>query len=417
MRKALKALWILLAAVVVTAAVSTGLFMILHSKNLGCRLKKEPAQLPVLYINTQGEIPWEGNATCSVAFVNAHDSVIHTGKIHFRGGISSKYEKHSYSLKLDEAHAVCGLPSNRSWILNASYIDKTFMRHKLCYDLFNMMDSNNIAPKCQYALIRENGRPQGLYIVMQRLNKTVLKLDTDDTAAVIFKEPKIFYPDNQMPEKSLFGDNYQEQTYPDFKKGDRNYLMDNFRHFLTQTSDKDFYAHIGEWIDLQNLIDYHLFLLFTNGGDGVKKNFYLYKQDAETPYRIAPWDCDHSFGRDGDNEKNMLERPLDVNQNILIDRMLKSNHYREALAKRYWDLRNSGIFSYNTIENLMIINDPEVRLGLDENTKLWPIDSENYYDAANYDEECALILDFVKMSLEHWDRYFSTSKVSAKQSH
>ena len=96
--------------------------------------------------------------------------------------------------------------------------------------------------------------------------------------------------------------------------------------------------------------------------------------------------------------------------------MLKSNQYRESLAKRYWDLRNSGIFSYNTIENLMIINDPLVRLGLDENTKLWPIDSENYYDAANYDEECALILDFVKMSLEHWDRYFSTSKVSAKQS-
>ena len=86
---------------------------------------------------------------------------------------------------------------------------------------------------------------------------------------------------------------------------------------ITQTPDQEFYAHIGEWIDIPNLIDYHLFLLFTNGGDGVKKNFYLYKKDKDTPYRIAPWDCDHSFGRDGDNEKNMLERLLEVNQNIL----------------------------------------------------------------------------------------------------
>ena len=101
-----------------------------------------------------------------------------------------------------------------------------------------------------------------------------------------------------------------------------------------------------------------------------------------------------------------MERLLDVNQNILIDRMLKSPDYRNALTKRYWSLRKSGIFSYETIDKLMRENDPWVRLGLEENTKLWPYDSENYYDADGYEEEYALILEFVKLSIQHWDKYF-----------
>ena len=131
-----------------------------------------------------------------------------------------------------------------------------------------------------------------------------------------------------------------------------------------------------------------------------------YWKDSKTHYRIAPWDCDHSFGRDGDNEKNMMERMLDVNQNILINRMLKQPKYNKALAKRYWELRKSGIFSYETIERMMRENDPYVRAGLEENLKLWPFDSENYYDAAGYEEEYALILEFVKLSIQHWDNHF-----------
>ena len=50
----------------------------------------------------------------------------------------------------------------------------------------------------------------------------------------------------------------------------------------------------------------HLLLYLSNGGDGITKNFYIYKMDEETPFRIALWDCDHSFGRDGDNETECL---------------------------------------------------------------------------------------------------------------
>ena len=361
-------------------------------------------QLPVINIYTDTIIPWEDRIPCTVSVVADGDSVSYDGKIKFRGGVSSKFYKHSYALKLATAQSFCHLPANKSWILNANYIDKTFMRHKLCYDLFNMMGENDVAPQCAYALVRENGQPQGLYVVTQRLNKKVLKIDKHDSCAVIFKEPKLFYADKMIAQPDSKEGNPHGQTYPDYDKEQRDAIISDFKKFIQNTPDNEFYANIGEWIDLSNLIDWHLFILFTNSGDGVLKNFYLYKKNAQTPFRIALWDCDHSLGRDGDNEKNMLEHLPNIRRNILIDRMMKSPEYMEKLQKRYAELRESGIFSYKNIERMMQENDPYVRLGLEENTRLWPIDSKDYFDAANYDEEYALILEFVKLSLDRMDK-------------
>ena len=381
-------------------------FMILHSKSNGCRRKKETRQLPVIHITTNDVIPWKGKTPCIVSFVTDNDSTVWNGKIKFRGGVSAKYDKHSYALTLTEAHSLCGLPESRSWILNASYIDKTLMRHKLCYDLFRQMGTHNIAPECAYALVRENGNPKGLYVVMQRLNEHTLFLHEDDPVAVVFKEPKIFYPDGKLPDRTPFGDNYQDQTYPEFELDDRSALMDSLREFILHTPDDIFYTTVGQQFDMQNILDWHLLLIFFNGGDNVLKNFYLYRQDSKTPYRIAIWDCDHSFGRDSDNEKNMLKQLLEDDRNILLNRMMKSPDYRKALSERYRQLRQSGVFSYENMERMMKENDSWVRLGLEENMRLWPFDSENYYDAAGYDEEYALILEFVTLNLQRLDKMF-----------
>ena len=120
------------------------LVIVLATLGSACKEKKaatvaEPLQLPVIHIVTKNEISWDKRIPCVMSVVTNHDSVSWGGKVKFRGGMSSKYYKHSYSVKLSGAQSLCGMPENRSWILNASYIDKTFMRHKLCYDLFNMM--------------------------------------------------------------------------------------------------------------------------------------------------------------------------------------------------------------------------------------------------------------------------------------
>ena len=390
-----------------------GAVLLLLTWSVGCRRTTPSApaastpHLPIITIATEDSLDWDDYVSGSFVYHNMGDSSELKGKVKFRGGFSSRYPKHSYALKLKEKFSLCGLPANKNWVLNASYIDKTFMRHKLCYDLFRMMGDYNLAPQCAYALVHENGSPQGLYVVMQRLNKKVLGLDEKDSEAFIFKEPKVFFADNVMPPRSEAEPNFHGQNYPDFEKqGDQSAIVDDFHRFITSSSDEKFSSEIGEWIDIRNVLDWHLLILFTNGGDGVLKNFYLYKQNVQTPFRVALWDCDHSFGRDGDNELNMLEHLPDDHRNILFNRLMQMDWYQEMMLKRWWQLRNSGVFSYQNIEKMMKENDRFIQMGIAENCKLWSFQSEFYFDGNDYEQEKAIILQFVTLSLQHLDEMF-----------
>ncbi len=258
-----------------------------------------------------------------------------------------------------------------------------------------------------YAMVRENADPKGLYVVMQRLNKKVLRLNEADTGALIFKEPKVFYNDTELPSRSEGAQNYHEQKYPDFDQQDRNAAMDELRSFLLHASDEEFTNKVGTLFDLRNIADWHLLLLFTNNSDdGLLKNFYLYKVDSSTPYRIAIWDYDHSFGRDGDNEPNMLARMADEHRNILFDRLLKSPSYKKALSERWKMLRRNNIFSEENIARMMTENDAYIRSGIEENAAFWPIDAPDYFDGSDYEEEKERILQYVPLILDTLDKRF-----------
>ena len=183
-------------------------------------------ELPELQLSADGEIVWEGWTTATL--VAGGDTL--DGRIHYRGGISAGYPKHSLALKLDERYPLCGLPADKDWILNANYIDKTFMRHKLCYDLFRLMDEEvNRAPLCAYATLTVDGHGQGLYVVMQKMDASTLGIDKGDSTSVIFKEPPVMYDERIVPQDP---DNYYQQTFPKKRKDDRTAQAEAIVAFL-----------------------------------------------------------------------------------------------------------------------------------------------------------------------------------------
>ena len=156
-------------------------------------------------------------------------------------------------------------------------------------------------------------------------------------------------------------------------------------------------------MDRRNVIDWHLLILFTNGGDGVCKNFYLYRRGEGEPFRVALWDCDHSFGRDGDNELNMLTRPANHLKNIMLKRLWANEEYRRALAGRYKQLHLSGIFSVENLKRMVEQNDALIKSAVEENANLWGYTGEFYFDDNDYEQEKNLILQFVPLSLGRMD--------------
>lgn len=367
---------------------------------------KEP--LPFLNILKESPIGWEIKEPCIVRYTENGKTTTITAGIKCRGGISSQYDKHSFTLELNAKHTLAGLPADDDWILNASYIDKTFMRHKLCYDLFTQMDNRNIAPRSAYVNVLINHDYAGLYVLMEEINASRTGLDKADTLAMLFKDPPVFYRDKLGYVQEPL--NYYQQKYPAIGLSDKTWYMERFRDFLFRSPDEVFSRDIAQWVDLDNIADWHLLLLFTNNGDGLMKNFYLYKQNTETPFRIALWDYDHSFGRDGDNEMNMMERELDCDRSVLLKRLMEvtATGYPAILRDRWADHRAAGILTTENLQKMVEQNSKLIRQEVIRNFEKWPVDSKWYFDDNNFAEEVELLLRFVELRISQLEYAFST---------
>lgn len=364
----------------------------------------------------EANISWESKEPCIVQYSGRKSSVDIPGMIKCRGGFSSKYLKHSYSLELNSKIRIGSLRKDDDFILNANYIDKTFMRHKICFDLFREMNpQKNLAAECAYANLSINGDFKGLYVVMEEINASLLKLDKSDTLAMLFKDPPVFEIGRlPVPQDSL---NYYQQKYPKLNISDKTYYIEQFRDFLFNSGDTEFAHHIEEWVDIENVLDWHLMLLLSNNSDGIMKNFYLYKVDSKTPFRFAIWDYDHCFGRDGDNELNMMERELDCNRSVLLRRLMEivETNYCERLKMRYLELRKRNIISTEHFSLMINRNDRIISKEVSKNSARWPVDDKWYYDDNEYSQELGVMLSYIKMRIARLDETFSKSFMNATE--
>ena len=382
---------ILLAAAVITLSVATS----------GCK-QKSSNKLPTMRVTAGAEIPWSKKLPCTIFF---EDDTI-SATIHCRGGSSSAYPKHSYAIKLGTKKTLCGLPADNEWILNANYIDKTFMRHKLSYDLFRAMGDYNIAAQSRYLLLDIDGQSKGLYVLMQRLDIQSLDIDEKDTAAVIFKEPPFLYEQRIVPQEEK---NYYQQIYPKIKKSDKTTQIEQLRNLIFNASDSLFEKEIEQVFDMRNVVDWQILQMLTNNSDGQLKGFYLYRKDSKNPYRFAIWDYDHSFGRDGDGEYNMLDRIIDINRSPLIRRLMLIPSYRQRLATRWQQLRNDDVISVEALSQRIGTMTAEIGEAVKINAEIWPVDNKFYYDDMDFEAELNVMRQFINLNINRLDQYFSVN--------
>lgn len=393
----------------------THLFIVAFPLILSIGCKKDRAhtidpvieEVPFVYqinLHTNTEIPIGSKVDIEMEVIVEDSIALYAVTAKRRGGFSISFPKYSYEIDLKEDIPLLELPADDDWILNANFIDKTFLRHTFSYDLFKSMHPNNDAVAYQYIELYMNDNYSGLYVLMEKLDKSSLDIDGNDESAYIFKEPPIFRNDiaTFTPQDS---DNFHQQTYPKISKVDKTSVIEAARRFIVETEDAEFNAGIGELFDINNIIDWHLLLLFTNNGDGILKNFYLYKKDVNTPIRIAPWDYDHSFGRDGDNELNMI-RPLNINKSILFDRLLSLEWYRSALKQRWKALNDKKIFDPEQMKTQVELFENQFATAIERNFTKWKVDNEWYYDANDFTAEIEIFKTFIDIRHEQLALYF-----------
>jgi hypothetical protein len=102
----------------------------------------------------------------------------------------------------------------------------------------------------------------------------------------------------------------------------------------------------------------------------------------------------------------MMDRPLDCDRAILLKRLKERASYRNRLKKRFWQLREFGVFSLEHFKELVSGNDKMIRPHLNKNFEKWPVSSEWYHDDNTYEQEINLMYNFVELRLNQLDKRF-----------
>ena len=118
------------------------------------------------------------------------ESVKYQCQIRYRGGTSVSHEKKSFSIKLvDEAGEkqnanILGIREENSWILDAMAIDRTRMRNRVCFDVWNDMSQtpyetaygNRNGTAGEFVEVFINGSYHGLYCMSDKIDRKLLGL-------------------------------------------------------------------------------------------------------------------------------------------------------------------------------------------------------------------------------------------------
>lgn len=382
-------------------------------------------------INTERKVP------CTVSYSNSkvesEFEKMEAG-IMYKGNQSLAFEKKSFSIELSEKVKIEEMDADDDWKLNASYIDKTFLRNKISYDLYRMFSDNNIAPSVSWVEVYLNNAYHGLYIVTDRMDAKRLGLDANDTAAVLFKAAPLSqlpsaldsvqhgYADyvmtaerwsswSEQGRKEFAADIYFNQRYPEFSKRNKHFVIYELTDFLHNTTTEEFTDETGgidSVFDIENIIDFHLLLLITNNGDGVVNNNYLYRQNLQTPYKICPYDFDHSFGRDGDGEPNP-HNFIDLKRNKLISRLIETNafNYKERLKEKYFRLKNENVLTVENITAMIDEHAARIKPFALKDEKKWKLEDHKYFQNTDYDKEIKLMRVWVKQHLPKVEKYMN----------
>ena len=348
--------------------------------------KKSPI---LIYFNDTSNIAWEAVARC-------------------RGGFTAKYPKHSYSIDFkDSVKMLDKKLYETDWRLISSYNDKSFIRHTLSYGLFRDLNPKNKSPHFKYYNLFLNYKPKGLYILMEKMGKAKFE-QNENTVTEIYKDPHVFR--KRLDSVFYNGEgatNFHRVKYPKNQIEKLNLKMDTIRTFMLKSSKTDFNKKIPEIFDLNSIIDWHLHILITNNGDGISKNFYLYQQNEK--YKIALWDCDNTFGRDGDNEKAEFKK-AEIKNNILIDKLLEYNtqNYKEKLKAKFNSLVQNKVITPDQINTKIesLINLFES--GLEQNFKIWPVNSKYYMDEDDFVTDIIYIKGWYKKHFEYCQEYINS---------
>ncbi|MBL7076058.1 MAG: CotH kinase family protein [Kiritimatiellae bacterium] len=308
------------------------------------RFVVQPTQLPakVLHLRTGNEIGLEHRVSATARMFDRSGAPVCdwiSVRTKYRGNAAVIEPKKYFSLRLDDSAVLVGERAYTHVNLTSSYLDPTFMKDKLTYDLFREFDGQddlNYTPRCEYVEVALDGRYHGLYTISERVDGVSLGFDEPVNDAG--ERPALYKSLGRNSNFRVLSHGDYSQKVPGWKQMAYWKPYETFINLCGQSSDAEFARDFEKLVDLDNIIDFHLMLWFNNDQDGSKANIFIARDNKPgSRFFLIPWDNDKTFKKRGWQNNYLLKR-------------LMANYpgYRERLTDRYHELRK-GVLSTDAL--------------------------------------------------------------------
>lgn len=405
-----KILWLLVAMRLIGSAASAA--EAIRTNQTRVALTNFEPNLPIIFLEAKEPIVSERKVPCTVKLVLPKGSGVNntgvTGVVRIHGASSQRYPKKSFGLTLDTPVPWLGMRASAHWVLNAAFVDRSLMRHKLSYDLFRALSASNaprFAAASRFVEVNLNGKYHGAYLLMERVDRAMFELRRYDSNAP--NHAVIYKAVDHAANFDHLGHWGFEQREPDPLTGEYWGPLDRFNRFVSSAKDADFFdpeKGIPARLDLGNAVDFHLLVLLTSNMDGIDKNLILARDEPLTnapvpKFFFAPWDYDATFGR---NWEASRVSPTAWLSNHLFDRLLSDAAYRKKFATRWKQLRQQE-FSVESIDRMIDDNARTLGAATKRNETRWHTLSGPYPDRLTFEQDLEQMKEWVASRVKWLD--------------
>jgi spore coat protein CotH len=265
----------------------------------------------------------------------------------FRGASSFGYPKKSLTLKFpnedrfQEPLLGGGFVHKRKVTLTTTFDDNSYIRQRLAFTLWNLLDSSHLQVQNYSAVVFVNGQYRGLYNITDHIDQYFVEQQGLHEDGNLYKA--VNHDGNFSLISSQTG-NPKTSLHAGYEKkngvaGDFSDL-DQLVSFVATAPEEEFQAQLGSLIDQKEFEDWWIFVSFIQADDSAGKNSYLYHDPRGGLWRYVPWDFNDSTGQTWQTARKDFDRnPADYSgANFLFARLLANDTFGPALEARYQEV-------------------------------------------------------------------------------
>lgn len=328
------------------------------------------ASLPIVFIDgVSGPITHDEYTDVKIRYMSQFKDFTDNATIKLQGNSSLSFPKKNYTIKFATKHGF-GWGKAKKWVLKANYIDHSHARNIVCANLWSRIVASRSDYETDETMIKLASTPnngavsgypirvyldgsyQGLYTF--NIPKGDFQFGMDETSSqhcVLCGDTSIYSAAlfKNTVENLLDGSEWVDEIH-DIPPVELLNSWNAVLSFVKNASDADFRANIGNYLDLQSVIDYYIFSYVTTNLDGFGKNQIFYTYNGGSKWYASAYDLDSTFGLfyDGTKFVDATYKCQDdyesgINRgrtgNVLYQKLARV--FKNEIETRYIELRQS----------------------------------------------------------------------------